>query len=338
VAGCGAIGGRWSAERVEWATKLPMFPLDLSRTDESVFAATYWGVHAFDPSTGEQLWYTELDDPDDTVETSGVVDADDEGVYTATSSATIALDRTDGTRRWTDSHANGQAELRTSEDSVVVCGTGVTVYDATEGDVRWRTDETSGDYTRPAVADGTVFVGNDRDLAAFDLEDGTGRWTWEFGIGATVTAPTVAEGTVYAGVSGPSGDTLVAVDAADGTVEWRRPTVSKPGSPTYAGAGVFAGSYRSAGGQLVAHDAGDGTRRWSYERSTATRIGQPAVVDDTVVASGGETILAVDAGTGSVDWQFDVGGGAEPKPVVFDGTLYVSGASHLVALRTDTHD
>jgi len=315
-----------------------MFPLDLARTGEFVFAATYWGMHAFDPSTGEEVWYTELDDPDDTVETSGVVDVDQNGVYTATYSSAISFDQSDGTRRWTRSHENGEATLRVAEESVLVSGTGLTVYDAVEGAIQWQTDESYQNYTRPAVADGTVYVGNNRDLVAFDLEDGTGRWTHEFEIGATVTAPTVAEGIVYAGISSSTSDTMVAVDATDGTVQWQRPTVSKPGPPTYANAGVFAGSYRSEGGQLVAHDTSDGTQQWSYELSTGSRVGQPAVGNDTVVASGGPLVLAVDAETGTLNWQFDVGGGAETKPVVSGDILYVSGDSHLVALKLATLD
>jgi outer membrane protein assembly factor BamB len=54
----------------------------------------------------------------------------------------------------------------------------------------------------------------------------------------------------------------------------------------------------------------------------------PTAVDGTVyVGSSDGDLYALDAGTGSVDWQRDLGRTVESSPAVVDGTVYV-GSSH----------
>ena len=77
--------------------------------------------------------------------------------------------------------------------------------------------------SRPVVADGTVYFASLTHLRAFDVESGEERWH----VGPTdeedrpgYTAPAVHDGAVYVGVRrGTPG--LLALDAADGSEQWR---------------------------------------------------------------------------------------------------------------------
>jgi outer membrane protein assembly factor BamB len=63
----------------------------------------------------------------------------------------------------------------------------------------------------------------------------------------------------------------------------------------------------------------------------------PTAVDGTVyVGSSDGDLYALDAGTGSVDWQRDLGRTVESSPAVVDGTVYVgSSTGHVYALAPD---
>jgi len=74
----------------------------------------------------------------------------------------------------------------------------VYVIDAGSGTEQWKFDTGGSVSSAPAVASGTVYVGNrNGTLYALDAERGTEEWS--FRIGSEMSAPVVANGTVYVG-------------------------------------------------------------------------------------------------------------------------------------------
>jgi outer membrane protein assembly factor BamB len=111
--------------------------------------------------------------------------------------------------------------------------------------------------------------------------------------------PALHDGVLYVNERG----SLAAVDAADGSVRWRRRTA--PESGTLDGGG---GPPTVAGGQVVVTSESalkafelDGTTNWSL---AGFFDGSPAVVDGLVLADAGSELVAVEAADGRVRWRF----------------------------------
>jgi outer membrane protein assembly factor BamB len=164
----------------------------------------------------------------------------------------------------------------------------------------------------PAVDDrgvyATVASSGERDegvvLLAYD-HAGSQRWrrVFEGAAARHVRGPTVADGTVSAVV----GDTVVALDAADGSERWRFVTgYDTPGPPATDGERLYVGAKN-----LYALDAATGTEQWRVvnEAVRADRrwrrgvpyVARPAVADGAVHVRTG----AFDAATGERLWGDD---------------------------------
>ncbi|MFU8870099.1 PQQ-binding-like beta-propeller repeat protein [Natronococcus sp.] len=154
--------------------------------------------------------------------------------------AVHALDDADGSVLWESEEIGAGGTPAVVGDRVVVGGEQLTVLEADTGTVRWSEtfDETTADHepavTSPTVADGTGYVVAEESLFAFDLTNGSVRWSRETveleetvdevaaepqsHVASFGSAPVaVANGLVYA-VAGDAG--CAAFDAADGETEW----------------------------------------------------------------------------------------------------------------------
>lgn len=167
---------------------------------------------------------------------------------------------------------DGTVYLRTSDDS-----SEIHALDAEHGALQWTNDEVPVDGT-PAVAGDTVYVGGEQ-LTALDAGDGSVRWVQEFEVEShdgsiTVSSPTVVYGRVYVVVDG----TIYALDATDGTIDWRRATVDV-----------------------------DISRDYEEERDIRTLSfdTNPVPITNELVyagTDGGEAVVALDAMTGDTRW------------------------------------
>lgn len=111
---------------------------------------------------------------------------------------------------------------------------------------------------------------------------------WRVPTGIRAYEPAVVDGTVYFGAQD---DRLRAVDAADGTVRWRRKrAVPLYTRPAVSADTVVAPTYDA----VVAHATADGTRRWSFEPP-----GSQAEIESAAVLVGGyvATVVTNYAGT-----------------------------------------
>ncbi|WP_135821320.1 outer membrane protein assembly factor BamB family protein [Halostella litorea] len=265
-------------------------------------------------------------------------------------------DGTDGATPATDADADGSetAAPTTTDDGGAAAG-GWPAFRADERNTgtasaagpdamptaRWTVAGGNG-LSSPVAAGGRVLVGADDGVRAFTAE-GDPAWTAPTDAAVTAT-PAVAGDLAYAA---DADGTLYAVDAGDGSVQWRTaigadsygygataqqvaPEVSS--SPTVVDGTVYVGS---DDGAVCVFDAETGDPEWRTPargtgypprgQAAASVVATPAVADGTVYAAAGRTVVALDAGTGDPDWRVDAPAGVTASPAVHDGVVHVAG-------------
>lgn len=202
---------------------------------------------------------------------------------------------------------------------------------------RWavRTDRSVASGV--AVTDGLVILGNGQSAdvneetgAVMALRADDGSEAWQMSEVQTVEAtPAVVDGTVYV-----SSNDLVALNAADGTIQWRTGDALRPSgsAPAVVDGTVYVGA---GDGRVHALDASDGTERWQSDSTDAFLSVAPAVGPKQVYISAFGTLHAFDRTTGQRQWQYQrsFGMGA---PTVVDGTVYVGTARAAVSLNAQS--
>ena len=210
---------------------------------------------------------------------------------------------------------------------------------ATNGSVRWRHSTESVDFSSPAVANGTVYVGimgryNTTTAVTFDppfgllaLDATTGAERWFTPTNGSVAAsPVVVGGTVY--VTAKDGR-LYALDAATGARQWSVAVQAGVSSPAFRRGILFVGGGGlGSSGVVEAVSATDGRIIWSFtpngpvEASLTTAGG--LVFTATNAPNG--TIYALDAGTGTLAWSFtpDPPQYILASPSVADGNVFAA--------------
>jgi outer membrane protein assembly factor BamB len=151
-----------------------------------------------------------------------------------------------------------------------------------------------------------------------------GEEIWRFRVFSQVEpSPTVVDDTVFVGSAGD----FYAVDAADGTEQWKFDNWGGAvySSPTVADSTVYIGSVDE---NLWALDAADGTEKWRFP--TESYIwSSPTVAGGTVfVGSEDNTLYAVDSDSGEELWTFDTGDSVHSSPTVIDSTVFVGSEDH----------
>jgi outer membrane protein assembly factor BamB len=162
---------------------------------------------------------------------------------------------------------------------------------------------------------------------------------WSTSGPAHLGTPVVAGDRVYA----LGEDALLALDATDGSVAWRR------GGPPGHGGGLAVADgrvYAAAGGGTVAlareADTGapvtppgtDEDEGEPWRVRTGGGEAAPVVAGGTVLVPGARGLFAVDARTGERRWRRERLGGRPARAVaVADGRAYVGGSDGVAALR-----
>ena len=204
---------------------------------------------------------------------------------------------------------------------------------------------------QPVVGDGRVFtMDSNGDVRAFELKTGRRLWTRQ-------TLPRhERDGDIGGGIAYHAGQIVaatgaaevLAIDAGNGRVLWRRSTGAPLRSPPAVSDGrLFAVTAENA---VIAFDTKDGKKLWTHDGVAAlTGIlggGAPAVAEGVVVApqSTGE-VVALRAATGRPIWAENVGaaqrgnqaGGLSAviaSPVIDRGIVYaVSNAGRMAAIE-----
>ena len=249
-------------------------------------------------------------------------------VYAGTSGGVLHAISRDGSKRW-------KARLGDDVSTPVVTGDAVyCVVGLHADDVRRLTavslsgsplwSRTLGDlaYAVPVLLGSDVLVsvgGTDTGgLRRYD-SDGGERWTASTPAGPTGT-PLVSGGVVC---TGSYGDTLLALDARDGSRKWQVSAGTDVRAVALAGTTLFADAPALRQGFRI----GDGRRLWHREAdSGAMTAGNRALA----VGTESGTVYAVRAADGSRAWTYALAG--EPRAVVAGGTVYARAADRVWAL------
>lgn len=212
-------------------------------------------------------------------------------VYVSGFKALHAIAETDGTRRWQFEPPYGLRESSPTlvdNNCYILGGASVFAVDASTGKELWRFvpphDDTS---TAPsvagkAIADGTLFVGTDRNnLYAVDIE--TREQQWRSTLAGRVFNIIVADGEVYA-LTGRPDNRIYALDAADGSKTLEVDAKDDKGTDGLAVEGdtLYVGNLDG----MKALDATDGSRQWLYE--TEMSASSPVVENGRVYFGSGE--------------------------------------------------
>ena len=211
--------------------------------------------------------------------------------------------------------------------------------DASSGEVLWRVSSGGfGEFesSPPTVKDGVIYINTKRSiLLAFEAATGERLWRSSRGTGMAV-----ANGIVYAGLSGSSGATdanLVALDTSARKLLWSYETGDGvPNSVTVADGIVYAGLHSNDLYSLTALKATDGELLWKFENDDQ-ELSAPTVASSIAyIGSANHHLYALDAATGELRWLYETKGSVR-SPTVADGVAYFgSGDHHLYALDAAT--
>ncbi|KPN28988.1 outer membrane biogenesis protein BamB [Halolamina pelagica] len=298
---------------------------------------------ALDAQDGSEQWRTVLEGAGD----HGRALVDDLFVV-AHSEELVALDRRNGDIVWRrpfeKSISTGKdysPELIAVDERsgiiVVPYRDGLEAFRATDGEPQWETAGVSQQQLTPAIHDGTIYAvgridGTDS-LAAFDLTDGTARWTRALTDASTSADPVVTERGVFV----VDGDTLGIHDHQ--TRERDRDIhVFESGEVHSTTVAVDRGTAFVANDEeLLAVDIEAGTTRWRHDDEVYAQgfsVGSETVVamvdgSEYVSTELRETITAFDRETGDVRWNYVLDGfhSVTIPPILVGGAVFFATSS-----------
>lgn len=234
-----------------------------------------------------------------------------------------ALDAGTGAVLWRTPVIGGGMTSPAVAGGRVFVGSGESLYalDAATGSLLWAAP-TDTLFSSPAVVHGRVFVGGGPNTYALDAATGKIIWktlTGSFGSGIW-TSPAVVDGRVFVGSNDAFTPNTYALDAETGAILWveYNPIEVVLSSPAVANGVVFIASNDSA---FTAHDADDGSILWRASISAANS--SPAVANGVVYASGTLGLSVLDAETGSLLKNINIGFAHYSSPTVVNGMVYV---------------
>lgn len=262
---------------------------------------------------------------------SPAFDPDTERVYTLTRDKKIRAISPAGEVEWEFETAGSfNAGAAVWENVVYAPGADGFLYAlrGRTGELVWKYDSKEELGTSPVVDGDKVLVGSMTDTL-FAVNRETGEWVWQYRrdtpSGFTIrgaSTPVVSGGRVYMGFSDGY---FVALDAADGTLEWERQLgngkefldVDTTPVVDEASGQVFVASYSNG---LFALQAANGDLAWN---SAVTGIAHLVTHQGRVICTGDGRISAYDAETGTLSWSRSTGQIAGRRPTIAQGHLIV---------------
>jgi len=229
----------------------------------------------------------------------------------------VALDLRTGDVRW-------KAATRYAGQATPVVGDGLVViasqegwlyaFDAKSGEARWRVTTDGIVSGAPAIADGRIILGTDKGSVYTVALDSSSLGWRRMMAGAISAAPMVTGQTVC--ITTDAGKTS-AFDLATGKVLW---TAEIGGTqPAAAADGLVVIAANDGGVHAVSQSSGDAV--WLYP-SGKPSLAAPTIAGKTVYVGAGNTLVAIDAGTGKLENYYLANGTIVTSPVVVDGFVF----------------
>lgn len=265
-------------------------------------ASGYGIVAAIDPATGKKLWEKNIGSP---VRASPTA-AGDRLYVVASQGRTFCFNGADGTELWAVRGLPQTASLMNNASPAV------------EGDL-------------------VVVPYSSGDLVALNVKDGAARWTEnltrtrqtsQMASLTDAARPAIDGGVVFA--VGHSGR-MVATQAKNGERLWSL-NLAGTQTPWVAGETVFV---VDTGGQLMALSRRDGKVQWTTQLPQAKVWSGPTLAGGSLwLTSNKGLMVTVDAVTGKLSSQLELGEAVYIAPVVAQGKMYVfTDAAKLIALN-----
>jgi outer membrane protein assembly factor BamB len=299
---------------VQWRTNTGMFTLDTPAIQSGLVyisgEAAYTGnrVKAFDETTGKKIWGTRVGPRQVDV---GPPILSGDSVYVEPSSSRVKkLDSRTGEKLWAEGSGGffPNAVAVVDDTVYVTSNNGIYSLSASDGSLKWPQDPLARDRrhpdTSPVVANGLIYlVGGETPssgvgpLRAINRTSGERVWDAPISTGAytgladrTVpTAPAVANGVLY---TGSRSGTVYALNATTGEELWNTSVSSPIDSSNYQYPGLLSPSV--ANGTVYIPDNPEGK------------------------------LYALNASTGTVQQEIEVGRNIASSPVIVDNTIYLT--------------
>lgn len=214
----------------------------------------------------------------------------------------------------------------------------ISALDTSNGEELWSQKTSDKMYKAPSVAGNNVYfsVTRDQNFYAFDVSSGEEKWSFNpenevSDNGAIYTTAAATKEVVYVG---GKPNKMYALNARDGSVEWKFTTCRGVTPPAIDGESL----YFSSRYKLYALDSETGEKEWEVEGN----FGTPVVAGDTVYINGEQYIYAFKASNGEGLWRFktrtvqegDTIAKGASSPLVANGTVYVdTKAGDIYALK-----
>lgn len=319
-----------------------------------------WGVmYAFDRHTGEEQWRVELIDRNPGIHSSPAVT--EKTVLIGTYAGDLhCLDRQTGEEIWRYKIGNviGSSPLYVEEDNAIYVsheipkrdpfpgGGYVTKNDPRDGSEIWVSDQLKH-WPHASVAvhpelDIVMVGANDGVLHGYDTNSGEELWSHDFEAvfsgEADIKTTAAMSQSRGIGVLGTWDQHVYGIELESGDILWQFDTGAMiQGSPALddENGRVFQGASGS-GDTFFALDVETGERLWSI---AAGRVSSsPAISGNrerVVFGSQDEKVIAVEAATGEIVWEFPTDGGVTASPILVGDMIYVAARlGSLYALRT----
>lgn len=294
------------------------------------------------PSGGAQLagavafsdrWFVRLDGLTQVRPSLG---ADTQRAYLAARTELTAFDLATGDVRWRSPAIAGDGSAVTSDGQLVVhAAARVTALDAVSGALRWQADAgASAGYAAPVIEGPRVYVGTGgwtgaaTSVVAYARDTGAPAWVVHVGRGwpyrSDVSALAVIDGVLYATAiqcvvaqCGASVSWLVALDPTTGAERWRLRLGTENGetlvvAPPQPAAGLLLLNDYTGNATLAVDPAARRVRwRTTFQPGYyGSRYAVPPVDERgrVYVASGDQSVYALNARTGAQVWKATPGG------------------------------
>ncbi|HUR35804.1 MAG TPA: PQQ-binding-like beta-propeller repeat protein [Vicinamibacterales bacterium] len=165
----------------------------------------------------------------------------------------------------------------------------------------------------PAFAGAQAFFVDDRQVAAYDVENGRPTWTAS---GSATTRPATGDGLLF--LAEP--EHITALDQMTGAVAWRLPFSEKLVVPLVWDNGWLVAA--DVSGNVLAFRASDGTLIWRAALGVRVHAAPALAADRVYVPLEDNRVASLDVSTGAVHWTRALGGWPN-EMLALDDRVYV---------------
>ena len=210
------------------------------------------------------------------------------------------------------------------KDGIVYTGSSDGTFyalDGTTGSLKWKFFDQKINYSAPMVTPGIVYVSYyiTRNMTGvYAIDSKTGSLIWKKRIGNTAISAPAFDGSLLYVSDFDFG--LCAMDGATGDIKWKYYPGISMSNPAVANGTVFISAEIAT---ICAVDSHTGTLKWTYRGEVNTQSA-PTVLNGVVYVGAGN-IYAINAGSGSLEWNSVITGMTQislGSPSILGGLIF----------------